>query len=78
MGMIHDVTITDDTATIELTYPCLGCPAYEFIQADIADHARTVDGIASVEIDIVWDPPWSKQRLSPETREKIRAAGIDL
>lgn len=78
LGMIYDVTVGEGTVTIELTYPCLGCPAYDMIQSDIENRVGALEGVRSVEISVVWDPPWSKARLSAETREKIRAAGIDL
>lgn len=78
MGMIYNVTIDGTHAAIELTYPCLGCPAYDMIQDDIRNRVTGIAGIESVGIEVVWDPPWSKDRLTPEVREQIRAAGIDV
>ncbi|WP_227377680.1 metal-sulfur cluster assembly factor [Haladaptatus halobius] len=78
MGMIYDIRENDGDVTVEMTFPCMGCPAYEFIQNDIESMLRPVEGVTSVTIDIVWDPVWSKDMLEPNVREKMRDAGISL
>ncbi|GAA0236447.1 metal-sulfur cluster assembly factor [Haladaptatus pallidirubidus] len=78
MGMIYEVNERDGDVTVEMTFPCMGCPAYEFIQTDIKSILRPVEGVESVTIDIVWDPVWSKDMLEPEVQEKMRNAGISL
>lgn len=78
MGMIYDVNVNNGDATVKMTFPCMGCPAYDMIQSDIKGILNIEDNIDSVTIDIVWDPVWSKDMLTPEVREKMREAGISL
>lgn len=78
MGMVYDVTAGDSAVSVEMTYPCLGCPAYDMIQNDVRSRLLSVDGVNDVAIDVVWEPAWSKRRLSATVREKIRAAGTDV
>lgn len=78
MAMIYDVAVEDGTVTVEMTFPCMGCPAYDFIHDDIRAGCRTIAGVDDVEIDVVWDPIWSKDMLTRETREKMRESGIGL
>jgi len=78
MAMIYDVTVEDRVAHIDLSFPCMGCPAYEFIHDDIRGCLRTMSGIEGVEIDVVWDPVWSKDMLDDGAREKLRESGIAL
>ncbi len=78
MGMVYDVAAEDGAVAVEMTYPCLGCPAYDMIQDDVRGRLRAVDGVDDVAIDVVWEPAWSKRRLSAAVREKIRAAGTDV
>lgn len=79
MAMIYDVEVdVDGVAHVEMTFPCMGCPAYEFIHDDIRGCLRTMRGITGVEIDVVWDPVWSKDMLSSDAREKLRESGIAL
>lgn len=78
MAMVYDVTESDGHVAVELTYPCMGCPAYDMIQNDVRSCLLVVDGVESVDIDVVWDPVWSKDMLTDAVREKIREAGIGL
>ena len=79
MGMIYDVDADEDgLVTVDLSFPCMGCPAYEFIHDDIRACLRTMDGVTDVDIDVVWDPVWSKDMLDDSAREKLRESGIAL
>ncbi|GAA0281735.1 metal-sulfur cluster assembly factor [Halobacterium noricense] len=78
MAMIYDVTVDDGDVTVTMTYPCMGCPAYDMIQEDVRAVLRVVDGVTSVSIDVTWDPVWSKDMLSEHAHEELREAGIGL
>ncbi len=76
LGMVYAVQAEGETVTVEMTYPCMGCPAYDMIQEDVREAARSVDPIEQVEIEIVWDPVWSKDMLAPEVRDQLGDWGI--
>lgn len=78
LGMIYDVRERDGDVTVEMTYPCMGCPAYGMIQDDVAECLLEVDGVEDVSVEVVWDPVWSKDRLDQATREKLRGAGTAI
>lgn len=82
MAMIYDVTVEHGPAgadvLVEMTFPCMGCPAYDMILDDIRGCLRTMRGVASVDVDVVWSPIWEKSMLTPEVREKLRESGIAL
>jgi metal-sulfur cluster biosynthetic enzyme len=78
MGMIYDITVDEGDVAVEMTFPCMGCPAYDMIQDDIRGICRPEAGVESVTIEVVWDPVWSKDMLTPEVREKMRESGISL
>ncbi|MDJ1433284.1 iron-sulfur cluster assembly protein [Halostagnicola sp. A-GB9-2] len=78
MGMIYDVEAIDGRVTVEMTYPCMGCPAYDMIQNDINSCLSLTDGVDDVDVEVVWDPVWSKDMLSEPVREKMRKSGISL
>ncbi|HET7324425.1 MAG TPA: metal-sulfur cluster assembly factor [Halococcus sp.] len=78
MGMIYDVSVDGGEVTVEMTFPCMGCPAYDMIQGDIEGILTVEESVDSVEIDVVWDPVWSKEMLTPAVREKMRESGISL
>lgn len=79
MGMIYDIEADESGAvTVEMTFPCMGCPAYDMLQDDVRAVLRPEEGVDSVSIDVVWDPVWSKEMLTPEVQEKMRESGISL
>ncbi len=78
MAMIYDVEADDGHVSVEMTYPCMGCPAYDMIQNDIQSCLRIMDGVDDVDVDVVWDPVWSKDMLTAGVRQKMREAGISL
>jgi len=78
MAMIYDVEADDGDVTVTMTFPCMGCPAYDMIKDDVRAALRTVRGVTDVDIEVTWDPVWSKEMLTDNAREELRDAGISL
>ena len=78
MGLIVsvDYDIEVQTARLQITFTAMGCPAMDFIQEDIRGRLLREPGVAAVELDVVWDPVWSRKRLSDQARRTMRALGI--
>ena len=76
MGLIVDLTQHDGIVDIKLTFTAMGCPAMDFIMDDIRDRLLQEPGVRAVNIEIVWDPVWTKARLSEEGIEIMRTWGI--
>ncbi|HEX5570533.1 MAG TPA: metal-sulfur cluster assembly factor, partial [Ktedonobacterales bacterium] len=66
MGLIVAVALRDGVARVTLTLTAMGCPATEFITDDIRARLLREPGVEAVEIEIVWEPVWTKARLSEE------------
>ncbi len=64
------------TAALQITFTAMGCPAMDFIEEDIRDALLRDPDVDSVEIEVVWDPVWTKNRLRADARAKMRALGI--
>lgn len=78
MAMIYDVEADGGDVTVTMTFPCMGCPAYDMIKDDVRAALRTVRGVTDVDIEVTWDPVWSKDMLTDNAREELREAGISL
>jgi metal-sulfur cluster biosynthetic enzyme len=78
MGLIVSVAYRpeDRTARLQITFTAMGCPAMEFIQEDIREALLADAEIDEVEIEVVWDPVWTKDRIRSEARETMRRLGI--
>lgn len=82
MAMIYDVDVEHGPegadVYVEMTFPCIGCPAYDMILDDVRACLRTMRGVRDVEVDVVWDPIWEKSMLTPDVREQLRESGIAI
>jgi ring-1,2-phenylacetyl-CoA epoxidase subunit PaaD len=75
MGMVARVDRCDETVVVEVTPTFAGCPAIDVIRRDIL-RALDAAGYLHARVEIVFDPPWSSDRISEEGRRKLRAFGL--
>lgn len=67
LGLIYDIRADDDTAvTITMTLTAPNCPIADDILLNVRESVEAVEGVKSVEINLVFDPPWSKDLMSEE------------
>jgi len=72
LGLIYKVDVATDGATqVTMTLTTPMCPAAEVLPPEVETKARGVPGVTSVQLDLVWDPPWSPDMMSD-------AAKLDL
>lgn len=76
LGMIYGVGVEGTTARVTMTFTAVGCPCMEWIEEDIRRRLLQVPGIDRVAIDLVWDPPWTADRLSEKAKNAMREWGI--
>lgn len=78
MGMVYRVSVDGGTAAIDLSFTSIGCPAMDMILADVREGVGGVPGIEDVRVEVVWSPPWTKERLTPKGRTLLSAFGLAL
>jgi metal-sulfur cluster biosynthetic enzyme len=76
LGLDYGITTNGDQVNVQLTFTAMGCPAMEMILDDIRARLLQEPGVRQVEIEIMWDPPWTSSRLSARARELMRGWGI--
>ena len=76
MGLIVDLACRAGVVDLKLTFTAMGCPAMDFIMDDIRARLLQEPGVREVRIEIVWDPVWTKERLSEDGIDTMRAWGI--
>ncbi len=65
LGLIYDLFVTSDgVAAIKMTLTAPGCPAAQVLPGQVADAARSVPGVTDAKVDVVWEPGWTKDRMS--------------
>jgi FeS assembly SUF system protein len=72
LGLIYNVKIDESGhATIRMTLTTPMCPAAEELPPEVESKAREVDGVTSVTLDLVWDPPWSPDKMSEAAKLEL-------
>jgi FeS assembly SUF system protein len=67
LGLIYDIRVDDDhAATITMTLTAPNCPIADDILLNVKESVEAIDGVRSVDINLVFDPPWSKDMMSEE------------
>ena len=76
MGLIVALEYAGGTVRLKLTYTSMGCPAMDMIQDDIRRRLLRDPDVDAVDIEVTWDPAWTRQRLSGAARAAMRELGI--
>jgi FeS assembly SUF system protein len=65
LGLIYDCTVSDDgNVAIRMTLTAPNCPVAGTLPGDVERAARAVPGVTDVKLELVFDPPWTKARMS--------------
>jgi metal-sulfur cluster biosynthetic enzyme len=78
MGLIVSLAYRPERrlADLKITFTAMGCPAMDFIEDDIREALLRDPEIDAVEIEVVWEPVWTKDRIRSDARETMRRLGI--
>jgi metal-sulfur cluster biosynthetic enzyme len=68
LGLVYDVDVEDGNVHIQMTLTSPGCPAGPQILKDIHQAVRPMEGVKDVDIEIVWEPYWSPEKVEPRIR----------
>lgn len=68
LGLVYDVEVQEGDVRIQMTLTSPGCPAGPMITNDAHKAVRALDGVKDVNIDIVWEPYWTPERVEPKIR----------
>lgn len=72
LGLIYGVEVdSDKNVKIEMTLTAPNCPAADFILEDVRMKVESVEGVRSVEINLVFEPEWDKDRMSEEAKLEL-------
>ncbi len=74
MGLVYGIDITESNdVNIKMTMTTQGCPLHQTIVQDVARYVKKVPGVNNVKVDIVWDPPWTMDKMSETAKEKLKS-----
>tara|TARA_Y100000591_G_scaffold142955_1_gene122796 strand:- start:432 stop:728 length:297 start_codon:yes stop_codon:yes gene_type:complete len=71
LGLIYDVQVDNKLAKIKMTLTSPNCPVAESLPKDVKEGAMQVDEIEDVDVQLVWDPPWTKDMMSDAAKLEL-------
>lgn len=72
LGLIYKIDLQDDGAlTLDMTLTAPNCPAADFIMEDIRQKVESVEGVASAQVNLVFDPEWDKDMMTEEAKLEL-------
>jgi FeS assembly SUF system protein len=72
LGLIYDVIVdAGAVAGVRMTLTAPGCPAAQSLPVEVADKVRAIPGVRDVRVDVVWEPAWTKDRMSDAAKLQL-------
>ena len=71
LGLVYDVQVHDKKAKITMTLTSPNCPVAESLPKEVKDGAMQVEEIEAVDLELVWDPPWTKDMMSEAAKLEL-------
>jgi len=68
LGLVYDVEVDKGAVAVKMTLTSPGCPAGPMITSDAYRVIRALEGVTDVDIEIVWEPYWTPERMDPKVR----------
>ena len=71
LGLIYDIQVSEKKAKIKMTLTSPNCPVAESLPKEVKDGAMQVEEIEDVDLELVWDPPWTKDMMSEAAKLEL-------
>ena len=76
LGLIYEVRFdsapeSQQDVTVDMTLTAQGCPAHVMISDQVKSRLEQLPGVRNAAVNIVWNPPWTPERLSPDARKQL-------
>ncbi|MBL6633346.1 MAG: metal-sulfur cluster assembly factor [Thermoleophilia bacterium] len=77
LGLLYDIGVDAATGKVDLqmTLTSMGCPLTEQIIADVRKYVEPLDGVTSVDVNWVWDPPWGPDKMTDDGKLMMKVMG---
>ena len=76
LGLIYGIKLDSaendlQDVTVDMTLTAQGCPAHVVIGEQVKSRVQQLAGVRNVNVNVVWNPPWTPERLSPDARKQL-------
>ena len=71
LGLIYEIQINEGKANVKMTLTTPGCPMHATIYQEVKEKVESLNAINDAIVQIVWDPPWTMDRMSDEAKKEM-------
>jgi metal-sulfur cluster biosynthetic enzyme len=71
LGLIYDVQLKGDEVYIKMSLTARDGQVEQLLVQNLKDQLQLVKGLKKVNVEVVWDPPWTRDRMSPELKKRF-------
>ena len=76
LGLIYNISFAElpegqQDVTVDMTLTAQGCPEHVNISAQVKSRVEQLPGVRNANVNVVWEPPWTPERLTPEARKQL-------
>ena len=75
LGLVYELNIDEGNVLVKMTLTAPNCPVADILPSQVKQKILSVDGVTSAQIDLVFDPPWDRDKMSDAAK---LALGFDL
>lgn len=68
LGLVYDITVEDTVVRVDMSLTSPGCPSGPEIMGEAEQQLRTLPGVTDVQMNLIWSPPWTPERIEPRVR----------
>ena len=71
LGLIYGVDIQEDVVHVTMTLTTPGCGMAKYMVQEAKMRVENIDGVKEANVQLVWDPPWTPERMSEDVRKRL-------
>ena len=72
LGLIYKVEVDEkNKVNIDMTLTSPNCPVAESLPKDVKENIKNIEGVSDVNLNLVWEPPWDKDRMSEAAKLEL-------
>ncbi|OGX61526.1 MAG: FeS assembly SUF system protein, partial [Paenibacillus sp. RIFOXYA1_FULL_44_5] len=71
LGLVYELTEQEGNVYVQMTLTTPGCPMHDTMIDGVKRRLQQLPDIHSVQVDLVWNPPWSPERMSDEAKAQL-------
>jgi len=71
LGLVYGIEVKDKKVQVKMTLTAPGCPLAGFIVKDVEKKLKAIPGVDEADVQLVWDPPWSPDRMSDNAKKTL-------